>query len=324
MNIPIPLGAKNVTVDFDTPTPPPVNQVPVVDAGKDQAFVLPLNSATLSGVASDPDGVITNVIWEVVSGTGQIANPNQLTTKVSGLSKGTNVFRLSVTDNQGAASKPDEVSITLTDAPLPPTPGYVETFRNPFNTQADLTTNNGQYGNGKVITVGDRIVFNSRPAYVSSGMRSEWQTSGSSQNPEEGALEYDVMYRYIVQNNCHSLQSHPSTDGGSGSPAILHEDGTFDIVNQDTPRGSWTHHRTGIKIIANKWYKVRLEFKFGNGYVRFFLDGVLISKGSWTGKVGDGSGHYWKIGFNGAFDGDNNEAGKSDILYDNVVFYKKV
>lgn len=98
-----------------TPTTPapttPANKAPTVSAGDNRTITLPVNSVTLTGTATDSDGTITKWTWSVVSGTGATINPsNAASTTVSGLSAGTYVFRLTVTDNSGATAY-DDVSI---------------------------------------------------------------------------------------------------------------------------------------------------------------------------------------------------------------------
>lgn len=96
----------NVTVN---PVPP--NQVPLVDAGVNQNILLPENSITLSGKATDPDGTIASVLWSAQSGPGVpvINSPGQLTSTVTGLIAGTYTFRLTATDNSGAKGGSDVV-----------------------------------------------------------------------------------------------------------------------------------------------------------------------------------------------------------------------
>lgn len=331
---PINPGDTSVTVETltvitgsATPPPPPTNKIPVVKAGTDQAIVLPANSVTLTGSATDPDtgGTISAYLWERLSGSGDISSPNSQNTKITSLKAGVSVFQLTAIDNLGASGK-DQVAInvsTVTPPPPPPTPGYTETFRTGFDTMADiLYGGNGQYGNGKISNTIFKTgpgSFASIPANVSSGIRSEVQYGGSQQNNEEGYCEWDVYYETITQDNCHSFQFHPDTSGGSASPGLWHINGKFNWVNWKN--GGNTEHGTGITIQKNKWYHLRIEYKFGsNGYFRFFIDGVLNSGGSWTGQVGDNSGHYVKIGYNGF----NSDSMQSRIFYDNFSVGKKI
>lgn len=315
MNIPIPANATDVIVTFSAGEPAP-NEKPIVNAGANISIVLPTNSVQLKGSATDPDGTISALIWE---GPGTIANPNSATTNVTGLTAGSHLFKLTAIDNTGASVSDDMIVMVNAATPPPPPAGYELVYTNGFNKTSDLTDNNGQYGNGVVTTAQKTegaASFYSKPANVSGGTRSEWQSSGNTQNPTEGAIEYDVFYEKAIPNNGHSLQWHPNTGGGSASPGLWHVGGKF--VWNNWKGGSNTSHETGETIPTNKWLKMRIEFKFGsNGYFRHYMDTKLICE--WKGQVGDGSGQYLKVGYNG-WDGNSMS---SRIYYDNLRIYKK-
>lgn len=91
----------------------PENQAPIADAGPDQTITLPTDSVTLDGSAStDPDGSITSYVWTEDSGPSTVDPDDAVTTAAGGLVEGTYVFRLTVTDNDGASSS-DTVTITV-------------------------------------------------------------------------------------------------------------------------------------------------------------------------------------------------------------------
>ncbi|MFT3825519.1 MAG: PKD domain-containing protein [Chitinophagaceae bacterium] len=95
------------------------NQVPVANAGNDITITLPANSVTLNGSGStDFDGLIASYVWTYVSGPGQytIANANTASATLSNLVEGSYVFKLTVTDNQGASGT---ANITITVLPAP-------------------------------------------------------------------------------------------------------------------------------------------------------------------------------------------------------------
>lgn len=99
--------------------PEGVNKLPLVDAGTDQEITLPTNGITFNGTASDPDGTIdaTKTIWEQVSGPAATVAASGLVLPLSGLTEGTYIFRLTVTDDQGAAASDD---VKLIVWPIPP------------------------------------------------------------------------------------------------------------------------------------------------------------------------------------------------------------
>jgi hypothetical protein len=88
------------------------NDTPTANAGPDQSITLPTNSVTLSGSGTDIDGTISTYLWTRVSGSGTITTPNQATTTITGLTQGTSVFKLKVTDNQGGTGT-DNVSVVV-------------------------------------------------------------------------------------------------------------------------------------------------------------------------------------------------------------------
>ena len=92
------------------------NQSPTANAGTDKTITLPANSVTLSGSGSDPDGSIASYSWTKISGgTATITSPASASTTVTGLVQGSYVFRLTVTDNQGATAS-DDVAVAVNTA----------------------------------------------------------------------------------------------------------------------------------------------------------------------------------------------------------------
>jgi hypothetical protein len=107
---------------FASPVSTPTNQPPVANAGSNITIQLPTNSVTLNGSASkDPDGTIVTYAWTKITGPSQfiITNAGAATTTVTGLAVGVYVFRLTVTDNQGATGSAD-VTVTVKAANLSP------------------------------------------------------------------------------------------------------------------------------------------------------------------------------------------------------------
>jgi hypothetical protein len=99
------------------------NQSPIANAGFDTTIISPVSTATLRGnLSSDPDGTISTYAWTRVSGTGgTITSPAAATTTVTGLSVGTYVYQLTVTDNNGAQAT-DQVVVTVNFIPQAPPP----------------------------------------------------------------------------------------------------------------------------------------------------------------------------------------------------------
>jgi gliding motility-associated-like protein len=91
---------------FDVNNPP-------ANAGPDQQFCLPTNSASMGG--SSLTAPATGE-WTLVAGTGTIADPTSPTTAITGLSIGENIFRWTVENGPCAGSTTqDDVSVTIFD-----------------------------------------------------------------------------------------------------------------------------------------------------------------------------------------------------------------
>ena len=94
------------------------NKIPIANAGNDQMITLPINTVTVNGSGSDPDGTITSYLWTKISGpvASSITNANNASTTITGLTAGTYQFELKVTDNLGSVGK-DTIIITVNAAP---------------------------------------------------------------------------------------------------------------------------------------------------------------------------------------------------------------
>lgn len=104
--------------------PPPANVPPTVNAGTDKIITLPINNVTLNGSGTDSDGTISSYLWEKLSGpvSGTIVSASSASTVVNNLTQGVYVFKLTVTDNQGASTS-DTAQVTVNQAVVnvPPT-----------------------------------------------------------------------------------------------------------------------------------------------------------------------------------------------------------
>ena len=115
---------SNTSADSITVTVNPApNQPPVANAGGNQTITLPTNSVTLNGSGStDPDGTIASYTWSKVSGpgSGTITSPTSVSTTVTSLAQGTYIFKLTVTDNQGATGSANDTITVNPAANIPP------------------------------------------------------------------------------------------------------------------------------------------------------------------------------------------------------------
>ncbi len=107
-----PLTQSWTIVKFDPNSP----QDPLANAGVNQ--YINTSTTTLYGSgSSQQDGTITNYSWEKISGADCIiVSPSSMNTKVTGLSTGTYIFRLTVTNNNAATSFA-EVTIVVSGMP---------------------------------------------------------------------------------------------------------------------------------------------------------------------------------------------------------------
>ncbi|MCC6834859.1 MAG: tandem-95 repeat protein [Cytophagales bacterium] len=80
------------------------NQAPVANAGSTVTVTLPTNSTNLLGSGTDADGSVATYLWTQVSGpsSATLTNAGNPTVTVSNLQQGSYVFRLTVTDDEGA------------------------------------------------------------------------------------------------------------------------------------------------------------------------------------------------------------------------------
>ncbi|MEO6932912.1 MAG: malectin domain-containing carbohydrate-binding protein, partial [Chitinophagaceae bacterium] len=94
------------------------NISPVANAGADKSITLPTATVMLDGSGLDQDGMVTGYSWTQSSGPAPAVFNSKIIAKptVSALAEGIYVFSLVVSDNQSAASSPDQVTVTVNRA----------------------------------------------------------------------------------------------------------------------------------------------------------------------------------------------------------------
>lgn len=112
-------GSYALTLAFEPV--PTINQPPEADAGSDRSAVTN-TTVTLSGSGIDPDGVIVGYQWTQTSGPAVLLSDANVAapTFSAPSSPAALSFQLVVTDNDGATSPPDSVTITVVSEPLVP------------------------------------------------------------------------------------------------------------------------------------------------------------------------------------------------------------
>jgi hypothetical protein len=113
------------------------NIPPVANAGDNKAIKLPENSTSLVGTWSDKDGTVTKVEWTQVKGpAATMKDVNTSVLELSNLVANTYIFRLTVTDNDGAIDS-DEVALVVIAAEPP----KITTYPNPVVDKVNISTN---------------------------------------------------------------------------------------------------------------------------------------------------------------------------------------
>ncbi len=103
----------NSATDYTSITVKSGNVAPVVSVGNNRTLVLPTNSISISGSASDSDGVISSYLWEKETGpSATLQNATTQTLTAADLVEGQYEFSLTVTDDGGAIAE-DRVLITV-------------------------------------------------------------------------------------------------------------------------------------------------------------------------------------------------------------------
>jgi len=114
---PVVAGETYHCIGFNVPTEQEVpNNTPTADAGPNQILTLPTNSTNLDGTGTDTDGTIVSYVWTQISGPTTVDPEDVEDPAISGLVAGTYVFKLTVTDDDGATGE-DTVTITINPEP---------------------------------------------------------------------------------------------------------------------------------------------------------------------------------------------------------------
>jgi hypothetical protein len=108
------IDVDTVTITVNAPLPP-VNILPVANAGSSYTITLPDNNVVLNGSGSDADGTIVEYSWTKVSGPTQFAFASATAAQatVTNLVKGTYKFQLQVTDNSSGTHVDTAVVVVL-------------------------------------------------------------------------------------------------------------------------------------------------------------------------------------------------------------------
>lgn len=90
------------------------NHPPTVNAGADQAILLPTTSVSVNAAATDPDGDPLSYAWtKTAGGAATIATPSAASTQITGLVAGAYTFTVTVDDGKGGIAT-DSVVVNVT------------------------------------------------------------------------------------------------------------------------------------------------------------------------------------------------------------------
>lgn len=249
------------------------NVSPTANAGSDQTIELPTNTVTLTGSGTDSDGTIAGYLWTKVSGPagGAISSPTAQNTDITGLLQGTYVYRLRVTDNQGATGT-DEVTITVDPAPPPSQPGNWVFSTNP-------TPALGSDGQG--ISLG--MKFRSSQAGAITQVRF-WKTAGNTGTHTAAIYELDGtrLWKGTFTNETGSGWQYVNTD------TVFISANTTYIVAYYTPTGNYAKTEGSFynSIINNMLTAPSTYTSNGNG-VYLYSDSVSFPTNTYQGN------NYW-------------------------------
>lgn len=232
------------------------NYPPTLWAGEDKIVKLPENNITISAGASDSDGFISSYQWIKISGKGAIlegVTTNRLL--VSELEEGTYIFRLTVTDNDGATAW-DEVKVTVLSDPKNQAPtvtaGEDKTIQLPQNSL--ILSGNADDVDGNIVTYlwvkvsGPEIVLNENSQ---ADLKLRELSTGTyifrlTVTDNKGATA-SAQVRVTVYSESESLNQPPTANAGEDKMLVLPE-------NSVTLNGSGDD-KDGV-IIAYQWTKV--------------------------------------------------------------------
>lgn len=316
---------KDSLVYVDTCLAPPhQNQPPTANAGQDKTITLPINSISVIGSGTDPDGTIVGYVWTKISGgTVTISGNSTATLTLTNLVAGVYDFKLTVIDDQGATGSDDFV---LTVNPTTTTTGNV-VYKNGFETSADIDPfDTEQFTNAKIITggvSGNCIDFKVVKGQISThgGFRDEIQL------PEKYTLsntaiviEFDMKVVSLDNGTGLCEQDHGETTGTSGQNSMWIKAGKYQgqLNNIGTAGSSNTYGPNTLSVQLGVWVHVKQEVFYStgtNGYLRYYIGDMSKPYWSFTGKTCDGSGQYQKLGINWFASPSSNV----EIYYDNLV-----
>ncbi|MFD1143605.1 choice-of-anchor Q domain-containing protein [Larkinella insperata] len=163
------LAGTPLTIRFSVVNQP-INQLPIARAGADQAVILPASSLVLNGsTSSDPEGEVLTYQWNQQSGPtiASLSSPTAPVMTVGDLVEGTYVFRLTVTDSQGASGF-DEVTVQVNAPAGIPRVVSISLINADREGEIKVLKNNEEINLATLVTKNLNLRVNTSPAAVGS------------------------------------------------------------------------------------------------------------------------------------------------------------
>jgi hypothetical protein len=175
--------------------PPPVPEPPpTVSAGGAQSITLPVNTATLTGTASETNGIIASYAWSQLGGptTAGFGSAAKAQTTINNLDEGVYKFQLLVTDGLGnTATATVQVTVNaaapVVPGPLSASAGTDQTITLPVN--SIILTGSGAQTNGTIASYAWSQL--SGPATAVLGTAGQAQTTVNSL--VEGVYKFQIL-----------------------------------------------------------------------------------------------------------------------------------
>jgi hypothetical protein len=263
------------------------NLLPLANAGNNITLTLPVNSTSLNGNSStDPDGNIIGYVWSRVSGPTifTLGTPNAVGTTLTNLREGVYVFRLTVTDNNGASSS-DEITVTVNPVVVPNQPPIARAG----NDIVMIMPVNFTTLNGNASTDADGTIVSYAWSYVSGPSSYTFTSAGSTATGLNNLVPGVYVFKLTVTDN----KGVSSTDNitvtvnqAANLPPLANAGNDITItlpVNYTTLIGSGIDPN-GI-VISYAWSKVSgpLQFAIANAtspttVITGLVQGVYVFK----------------------------------------------
>ncbi len=228
-------ASSTVTIIGQTGATPPI-----VNAGPNQEIELPVNAATLSGIASDPAGGTLTYSWSQASGPAMATfqNASSLTTVATLSAAGTYIFRLSATSAASGLSAAATTQVIVDAVNQPPVvsagPNIAVTF--PSTAQLLGTATDDGLPAGKLSVSWSVVVAPNPVTFANQNAPSTTATFGGigvyvlrlSANDTQYTTSSDVTLTVLPQNQPPVVSAGSNFIAAINSPSQLNGQATDD------------------------------------------------------------------------------------------------